>query len=145
LIRYDIICAKGHEFDGWFSNSDAYDKQAKRGLISCTHCGVTKIEKQIMAPGIPTKGNSKPETQAMSAAPDPRAAAMLQVMREYRKHVVANSENVGTQFAEEARKIHFKEVKERPIIGEATREEAVALLEDGIDVQPIPRLPEDGN
>jgi hypothetical protein len=145
LIRYDLICAKGHEFDGWFSNSDAYDKQAKRGLISCTHCGVTKIEKQIMAPGIPTKGNRKPETQAMSAAPDPRAAAMLMVMREYRKHVVANSENVGTQFAEEARKIHFKEVKERPIIGEATREEAVALLEDGIDVQPIPRLPEDGN
>jgi hypothetical protein len=143
VIRYDLICAKGHEFDGWFSNSDAYDKQAKRGLISCTHCGVTKIEKQIMAPGIPTKGNSK---QAMTGGPqDARAAAMMQMMREYRKHVTENSENVGDRFAEEARKIHFKEVKERPIIGEATKEEAVALIEEGIDVQPIPRLPEDGN
>jgi hypothetical protein len=146
VIRYDLICGKGHEFDGWFSNSDAYDKQAKRGLISCTACGDSKIEKQIMAPGIPTKGNRRVETQAMTAGPvDPRAAAMMQMMREYRKHVTANSENVGTNFAEEARKIHFKEVKERPIYGEATPDDAMALIEDGIDVHPIPRLPEDGN
>ena len=87
MIRYDLVCSKGHEFDGWFSNSDAYDKQAKRGLISCTHCGVTKIEKQIMAPGIPTKGNRKPETQAMSAAPDPRAAARRATRRVQRAPV----------------------------------------------------------
>jgi hypothetical protein len=146
VIRYDLRCGKGHEFDGWFSNSDAYDKQAKRGLISCTECGDSKIEKQIMAPGIPTKGNRRAETQAMSAGPvDPRAAAMMQMMREYRKHVTANSENVGNSFAEEARKIHFKEVKERPIYGEATPDDAMALIEDGIEVHPIPRLPEDGN
>lgn len=146
MIRYDLICSKGHEFDGWFSDSSAYDKQAKRGLISCTHCGVNKIEKQIMAPGIPTKGNRKSETQAMSAGPlDPRAAAMVQVMRDYRKHVTENSENVGKKFADEARKIHFKEVKERSIYGEATADDAKALIEDGIDVHPIPRLPEDGN
>jgi hypothetical protein len=146
VIRYDLRCSKGHEFDGWFSNSDAYDKQAKRGLISCTECGDSKIEKQIMAPGIPAKGNRRADTQTMTAGPvDPRAAAMMQMMRDYRKHVVDNSENVGNQFAEEARKIHFKEVKERAIYGEATRDEAQSLLEDGIDVQPIPRLPEDGN
>jgi hypothetical protein len=146
VIRYDLICFKGHEFDGWFSDSAAYDKQAKRGLISCTHCGATKIEKQIMAPGIPTKANRKSEMRAMTAGPiDPRAAAMLQVMRDYRKHVVENSENVGNKFADEARKIHYGEVKERPIIGEATRDEALSLLEDGIDVQPLPHLPEDGN
>ena len=146
MIRYDLICSKGHEFDGWFSDSAAFDTQAKRGLISCAHCGVTKIEKQIMAPGIPTKGNRKSETQAMSAGPiDPRAAAMVQVMRDYRKHVTENSENVGKKFADEARKIHFKEVKERSIYGEATADDAKALIEDGIDVHPIPRLPEDGN
>lgn len=146
MIRYDLVCSKGHEFDGWFSDSAAYDKQAKRGLISCTHCGDSKIEKQIMAPGIAAKGNRGVERQAMTAGPvDPRAVAMMQMMRDYRKHVVDNSENVGTQFAEEARKIHFKEVKERAIYGEATREEAKLLVEDGIDVHPIPRLPEDGN
>jgi hypothetical protein len=146
VIRYDLICAKGHEFDGWFSDSAAYDKQAKRGLISCTVCGINKVEKQIMAPGIPAKSNRKSEKQQMAAGPvDPRATAMMQMMREYRKHVTANSENVGDQFAEEARKIHFKEVKERPIFGEATMDEAKALLEEGVDVHPIPRLPEDGN
>jgi hypothetical protein len=146
LIRYDLICSKGHEFDGWFANSDAYDKQAKRGMISCSHCGVNRIEKQIMAPGIPAKGNRKSESQAMTAGPvDPRAAALMQVMRDYRKHVTENSENVGNKFADEARKIHFKEVKERPIYGEATADDAKALIEDGIDVHPIPRLPEDGN
>ena len=146
MIRYDLICSKGHEFDGWFSDSAAFDTQAKRGLISCTHCGVSNIEKQIMAPGIPTKGNRKSDTQAMSAGPiDPRAAAMVQVMRDYRKHVTENSENVGKKFADEARKIHFKEVNERSIYGEATADDAKALIEDGIDVHPIPRLPEDGN
>lgn len=146
MIRYDLICAKGHEFDGWFSDSAAYDKQAKRGMISCTHCGVNCIEKQIMAPGIPAKGNRKTDKQAMTAGPvDPRAAAMMQMMRDYRKHITENSENVGTQFAEEARKIHFKEVKKRAIFGEATLDDAKALIEDGIGVHPIPRLPEDGN
>jgi hypothetical protein len=147
LIRYDLVCAKGHEFDGWFSNSDAYDKQAKRGLISCTICGVSKIEKQIMAPGIAGKSNRKSDApQIMSSGPvDPRAAAMMQMMRDYRKHVIANSENVGVKFAEEARKIHFKETEERSIYGEATPDDAKALIEEGIEVHPIPRLPEDGN
>ncbi len=146
MIRYDLICAKGHEFDGWFSDSAAYDKQAKRGLISCTVCGVTKIEKQIMAPGIRAKSNRRADVQAMAAGPvDPRAAAMMQMMREYRKHVTENSENVGDKFADEARKIHFNEVKERPIYGEATADDAKALIEEGIEVHPIPRLPEDGN
>jgi hypothetical protein len=146
VIRYDLMCSKGHEFDGWFSDSLAYDTQAKRGLISCTVCGVNRIQKQIMAPGIPAKGNRKSDKQAMTAGPaDPRAVAMMQMMRDYRKHVTANSENVGDKFAEEARKIHFKEVKERPIYGEATSDDAKALVEEGIEVHPIPRLPEDGN
>ena len=146
MIRYDLICAKGHEFDGWFSDSAAYDKQAKRDLISCTVCGETKIQKQLMAPGIGAKGNKKSEPQKMTAGPvDPRAAAMMQMMRDYRRHVTENSENVGPKFAEEARKIHFKESEERAIHGEATRDDVAELVEEGIDVHPIPRLPEDGN
>jgi hypothetical protein len=147
MIRYDLVCGKGHEFDGWFRDSSAYDVQAKRGLVSCTVCGNSKIQKQIMAPSIPTKSNRRGETaQRMVAGPvDPRAAAMMQVMREFRKHVTENSEDVGTKFADEARKIHFKETKERSIYGVATPDDAKALIDEGIEVHPMPRLPEDGN
>jgi hypothetical protein len=147
MIRYDLICDKGHEFDGWFSDSASYDKQAKRGLVECTHCGITKIKKQIMSPGIPSKSNKKSEPSVrMSAGPvDPRAAAMMQMMRDYRKHVETNAENVGNNFAEEARKIHYKESEERGIYGNTSSEEAAALIEEGIEIHPIPVLPEDGN
>lgn len=147
MIRYDLVCEKGHEFDGWFRDSDTYDKQAKRGLVSCTHCGTAKIQKQIMAPGIPSKSNKKSENAVrMIAGPvDPRAAVMMQMMRDYRKHVEANAENVGNSFAEEARKIHYKETKERGIYGNTSSEEAASLIEEGIEIHPIPVLPEDGN
>ena len=147
MIRYDLVCEKGHEFDGWFSDSASYDKQAKRGLVSCTHCGTAKIQKQIMAPGIASKANKKSDTAVrMSAGPvDPRAQAMMQMMRDYRKHVEANAENVGNNFAEEARKIHYKETEERGIYGNASRDDVVALTEEGIEIHPIPVLPEDGN
>jgi hypothetical protein len=147
MIRYDLICDKGHEFDGWFSDSASYDTQAKRGLIECTHCGIAKIKKQIMSPGIPSKSNKKSEAAVrMSAGPvDPRAAAMMQMMRDYRKHVETNAENVGKNFAEEARKIHYKESQERGIYGQTSSEEAAALIEEGIEIHPIPVLPEDGN
>ena len=147
MIRYDLVCEKGHEFDGWFRDSDTYDKQAKRGLVSCTHCGTVKIQKQIMAPGIPSKSNKKSENAVrMTAGPvDPRAAAMMQMMRYYRKHVETNAENVGNNFAEEARKIHYKETKERGIYGHTSSEDAAALIEEGIEIHPIPVLPEDGN
>ena len=147
MIRYDLVCDKGHEFDGWFRDSDAYDKQAKRGLVSCTHCGTAKIQKQIMAPGIPSKSNKKSDNAVrMSAGPaDPRAQAMMQMMRDYRKHVETNAENVGNNFAEEARKIHYKETKERGIYGQTSPDDAAALIEEGIDIHPIPVLPEDGN
>ena len=147
MIRYDLVCEKGHEFDGWFSDSASYDKQAKRGLVSCTHCGTIKIQKQIMAPGIGSKSNKKSDTAVrMSAGPvDPRAAAMMQMMRDYRKHVEANAENVGNNFAEEARKIHYKETEERGIYGHTSAADAAALIEEGIEIHPIPVLPEDGN
>ncbi|NJM29531.1 MAG: DUF1178 family protein [Rhizobiales bacterium] len=147
MIRYDLICDKGHAFDGWFSDSAAYDKQAKRGLVECAACGSAKIEKQLMAPGIPSKSNRKVEApRKMAAGPiDPRARMMMQMMREMRKTVEENAEYVGDKFADEARKIHYKETEERGIYGEATPGDALALAEEGIEVHPLPRLPEDGN
>jgi hypothetical protein len=147
MIRYDLQCEKGHEFDGWFSNSEAYEKQVKRKLVECVVCGSVKIEKQLMAPGIPAKSNTKSDVaRPMVAGPvDPRAQAMLQVMREYRAHVEKTAENVGENFAEEARKIHYNEKQARGIYGHATPVEAAELMEEGIDVHPLPMLPEDGN
>lgn len=157
MIRYDLICDKGHEFDGWFSDSAAYDVQAKRGLVTCVHCGSAKIEKQLMAPGIPVKGNRKKEgpTRPVAAAPaaqpvlasafDPRQEKLLQMMREMRKTVEENAEYVGNRFAEEARKIHYEESDKRGIYGETTAQDAKELIEEGIEIHPLPVLPEDGN
>jgi hypothetical protein len=147
MIRYDLVCDRGHEFDAWFSDSAAYDTQRKRGFVECSHCGSSEIEKQIMAPRIATKSNQRgePSQQVMTPPQDPRMQAMMQMMREMRKHVEANAENVGDRFAEEARKQHYSETEKRGIYGSATPEAARDLAEEGIEVYPLPVLPEDGN
>ena len=146
MIHYDLICDKGHAFDGWFRNSAAYDEQAGKGLVTCTQCGSAKVEKQLMAPGIPVKSNRKSEVNTMVAAPaDPRLAELMKMMREMRRHVEENAEYVGDRFAEEARKIHYEETEQRGIYGQTTPDEAKELIEEGIAVHPLPRLPEDGN
>lgn len=147
MIRYDLTCENGHAFDGWFADSAAYDKLARKKLVECTHCGSVKVEKQIMAPGIPMKSNRKADAAVKLSTPptDPRMREMVQMMRELRQHVETNAENVGDKFAEEARKIHYKESEERGIYGSATPDDAKALIEEGITVMPLPRLPEDSN
>ena len=144
MIRYDLICDKGHEFDGWFRDSDAFEKQVKRKLVSCSHCGSENVEKQLMAPGIPAKSNTK-STTMMTGVVDPRTQMLMQMMREVRKNVEENSEYVGDKFADQARKMHYSEIEKRGIYGEAKPEEAKALIEEGIEVHPLPRLPEDSN
>lgn len=147
MIRYDLICDKGHEFDGWFRDSAAFDSQAKRHLVSCTRCGSSQVSKQLMAPGIPVKSNRKAEApqKMLAGAVDPHTGKMLQMMREVRRNIEENSEYVGDRFAEEARKIHYSESKKRGIYGEAKPEDAKALIEEGIEVHPLPMLPEDSN
>jgi hypothetical protein len=147
MIKYDLICDKGHEFDGWFRDSAAFEKQSKRRLISCTLCGSDEVTKQLMAPGIPVKSNRKAEaSQTMLAgAVDTRTQKLMQIMREVRKNVEANAEYVGDRFADEARKIHYAESEKRGIYGEAKLEDAKALIDEGIEVHPLPRLPEDSN
>ena len=147
MIHYDLTCEKGHAFDGWFRNSAAYDEQASRGLVTCSQCGSAKVEKQLMAPGIPVKSNRKDDgPRKMVAAPaDPKLAELMTMMREMRRHVEENAEYVGDRFAEEARKIHYEETEQRGIYGQTTPDEAKALIEEGIAVHPLPRLPEDGN
>ena len=146
MIRYDLICADDHEFDGWFSDSASFDKQLAAGIVECPVCGTSSVQKALMAPGIPAKSNAKAEPRAvMQNAPNSPAAEMVDMIRKLRKHVEDNSEYVGPRFAEEARKIHYEETEARGIYGEASLDEARELNEEGIDVQPLPVLPEEKN
>ena len=163
MIRYNLVCAKGHEFESWFANSAAYDKQARRGLVECPTCGSSKVEKALMTPRLARTRKSgapisaPPETVATpqtAAAPEPAAAvAMISPqerelrakLKELREHLVANAENVGQRFPEEARKMHYGEKKHRSIYGSATPDDAKALHEEGIEFAPLPVLPDERN
>ncbi|HVU19243.1 MAG TPA: DUF1178 family protein [Rhizomicrobium sp.] len=130
MIVYNLRCKNSHEFEGWFKDSSAFDAQAGSGKLVCPICNSRKVEKAIMAPSVSgTKKN-------VSAPEEMRR--MRQFMTGLRKHVLENAENVGKNFAEEARKIHYGEIAERPIYGDATVEEAMELVEEGIDVAPLP-------
>lgn len=148
MILYSLCCSKDHGFEAWFRNSDAFDKQAKKGVVSCPVCGDTKVRKAIMAPRI-AKGAAKPSEAAAVPAPPSAPAAgshvmapkLREMLHELRKQVEANCDYVGDQFAEEARKIHYGESEERGIYGETSDDEAEALKEEGIEVGRIPWLP----
>ena len=146
MIHYDLVCKHGHKFDGWFSSSAAYDSQRQSKDVLCPNCGTTEVEKQLMTPGIPRKGNSKSgNRQLVSGAGDPQLKKLVEKLRELRQHVERHADYVGERFADEARRIHYKEAEERGIYGEATPDDARALIDEGIEVQPLPLLPEDFN
>lgn len=132
MIRYDLRCDQGHAFDGWFRDSDGFDKLRSAGQVACTQCGSVRVEKALMAPGVALKPDARPE--GLRTPRDPRKAA-LEAMRQ---HVEKNSDYVGMSFATEARAIHEGQAPERAIHGEAKLEDAKKLLEDGIAVAPLP-------
>jgi hypothetical protein len=148
MILYALNCSKDHAFEAWFANSAAFDKQAKKGIVSCPICGDSKVRKAIMAPRIAKGGNKKDlhappptATPAPAAGSHVMAPQMREMLQELRKQVEGNCDYVGDQFAEEARKIHYGETEERGIYGETSDAEAEALQEEGIEVGRIPWLP----
>lgn len=149
MILYALNCSKDHAFEAWFPNSAAFDKQAKKGIVSCPICGDIKVRKAIMAPriakGAGKKAPAAPQAPAPPPSPQPgnhvMAPQMREMLHELRKQVEANCDYVGTDFAEEARKIHYGETEERGIYGEASDADAEALQEEGIEVGRIPWLP----
>ncbi|APF36014.1 hypothetical protein BOQ54_00595 [Chelatococcus daeguensis] len=155
MIRYDLVCDKDHAFDSWFPDSAAYEKLLAGGFVACPHCGSTKVAKAIMAPAVKRtdKGRTAPSPAPAAGPPGPAPVALLsekeQQMRAFlravRRHVVENAENVGERFPDEARRIHAGETEERAIYGDASLEEVRSLHEEGIEVLPLPRLPEEGN
>ncbi len=152
MIHYQLQCDQAHAFDGWFKDSATFEKQAKRGLIECPECGSTSVERALMAPAVPKKGNTLPvpvKPQAPAAAPQPPVpvaggrlpAQMVAMLQRMRAEVEKHCDYVGDGFADEARRIHRGEVDERPIYGEATDEQAESLAEEGINVARIPWVP----
>lgn len=134
MIRYALTCADGHGFEAWFRSSDAFDWQVAAKEVHCPVCGDIRIGKVPMAPHVARR--KEPITRKEKR----RSYAML---RDLREKLTANSEDVGSRFPEEARKIHYEEVAPRGIHGEASLEEARALDEEGVSFWPLPRLPED--
>jgi hypothetical protein len=167
MIRYTLVCDKHHEFESWFKNSAAYEKQVGQGLVICPSCGSAKVEKGLMTPRLgrsDSRQNSNQESQQdgatqQSAAAAPEAAtnaapvAMMtpqeqelrRKLREVRDYLVKNAENVGSRFSEEARKMHYGEIAHRSIYGVASAKDAEALLDEGIAVAALPVLPDDRN
>ena len=137
MIRYDLVCAKGHLFDAWFSDSASYEEQVAAGLVECPVCGSTRIEKQLMAPAV--KGARQREGTLSE-----ETAKLRALVRALHEHVRREAEYVGPRFAEEARRRAEKE-DARPIWGEASGEEVKALHEEGIPVLPLPPLPDKKN
>jgi hypothetical protein len=156
MIRYNLHCERGHAFDSWFQSSSAYDSQVRRKLVTCPTCGSAKVEKAIMAPQIVgKKGRDKAAPEPAPAA-EPAASESTPLMmaqerelraklKELRDHIVKNADNVGDRFPNEARKMHYGDIEHRPIYGEASPEEARSLVEEGVEVSPLPVLPDDRN
>lgn len=143
MIRYALKCPEGHRFESWFQNAAAFDALAAGGRVSCPDCGATGVEKCLMTPDVRTASAEAP-TQAPAPGPaHPLAAGTAQerALAELRARVEAESDYVGTAFASEARAIHAGEAPERQIYGEARLEEAVALIEDGVPIAPLPFTP----
>jgi len=149
MILYNLRCAADHEFEAWFKDSAAFDEQSAAGEVVCPVCGDASVAKAPMAPRI-AKGGAKgapPTDEGDESAPgrqtytNSKAAEIRRTLIELRRHVEANSDYVGKQFAEEARKIHYGETEERSIYGEATEDQAQELTEEGIKIGRIPWLP----
>jgi hypothetical protein len=156
MILYSLHCARGHAFESWFQSSSAYDAQVKRQLVSCPACGSVRVEKAIMAPQIVSKRGRDGAVPAPAPAAEVTAPASTPLLlaqerelraklRELREHIVKNADNVGERFPNEARKMHYGDIEHRPIYGEASPDEARALIEEGVEVSPLPVLPDDRN
>lgn len=141
MIHYSLICENAHKFDGWFRNAEAYDQQHDRGIVTCPVCMSKKVDKALMAPSV---SRSSSERVALSIG-HPEQGQLRAAMQALRNKVMSEADYVGDKFAEEARKIHFKEVEARGIYGEATREEVTGLIEDGVDFMPLPHIPKEHN
>jgi hypothetical protein len=140
MIRFALVCDRGHDFEAWFGSGSAYEQQEAARSISCPVCGGTGVRKAPMAAAI-IRGKPK-QGESLATQERKKTYAFLKGLRD---HLTANADNVGPAFPEEARKMHYGETESRNIYGEASVDEAKALSDEGIPALPLPPLPEDHN
>ncbi len=142
MIVYDLACAHGHRVEGWFGSGDDFEQQQSKGLVRCPMCDVAQVERLPSARVAVPKGApaAAPSPTPASTQNDNAVAGIPAELIAKLREVVRNTENVGTRFPEEARKIHYEEVPARAIRGQASPEEAQALRDEGIDFAPIPSV-----
>ncbi len=165
MILYQLACVAEHRFETWFRHSEAYDDQVERGLLSCPVCGSGQVTKSIMAPAVVVGSGKRvpadmpPQNMLVPTGPpqfpaadpatgpllDDRHRAIRAAMRAVRDKILSEGQNVGPRFPEEARSMHEGAIPVRPIHGQATRDEAKSLIEDGIMILPVPVVPEELN
>ncbi len=161
MIVFNLSCSEQHVFDGWFRSADEYDRQAANGLVECPFCGDKHITKQLSAPRINSGASSgksdgssmlssesspissSQNKQPASRAQEVLAASMLpglqeHMLKQFKNFVLTNTENVGNEFAETARRIHYGEESHRNIRGRVSLSEAVALRDEGIETVSLP-------
>ena len=142
MIVFDLVCAEGHRFEGWFASSGAFDDQQARGLVACPHCSSAEIAKAPMAPAVPAKGNTRaemaPAANAVTGKLPPEVVRAMEALATAQAKALQDSTWVGTRFAEESRAMHYGERPHSTIHGQATRDEAAALADEGIAVSPLP-------
>lgn len=151
MIKYALKCDNGHAFEAWFQNAAGYDEQVARGFVTCPTCGSASVSKALMAPSVaPSRraaaagpaadppSSDVGSTPMAMLTPEARMRVIEDKLRALRAQVEATSEYVGDTFSDEARRIHDGDAEERAIYGEATREEAQALADDGVPCTPIP-------
>lgn len=165
MIKYQLICDKSHEFEGWFGDSAAFESQQESGLLTCPVCGSADVRRALMAPNLASpktrktdlaeqQPSAQPEPQPQPQAPQQASAALppaaarkkqelMSQMRALQTKIRQECRDVGNDFAEEARKIHYGEVEPEGIYGQATAEEREALDEEGIEIMDMPWLPKD--
>ena len=132
MIHYALRCAAGHEFDGWFADSNAFDRQAESGLVECPFCGLAKVSRALMAPAV-----ARTELQLPANPP----AALLASLQQLRATIEANAENVGDDFPVIVRAMHEGEIEPSNIYGNTTEDEAESLHDEGIGIARIPWVP----
>jgi len=170
MIKFALKCSDDHRFEAWFKSGAEFDKLQSAGLLTCAVCGTIEVDKALMAPNVGVKANRRTPASvpalrdgpapsagrvaephvstppiAADGAPSAKLAAMVEALRELRTAVTRDADYVGDKFAEEARKVHFQEAPARAIYGNATREQVRELVDDGVEIAPLPSLPEDHN
>ncbi|MEL6436548.1 MAG: DUF1178 family protein [Pseudomonadota bacterium] len=142
-MKFSLICEHDHTFEAWFRSNDDFDTQAKRGFVECPHCGSSKVGKALMAPSVATGRAKDDRKQAvMMAATQAAQAEAYAKLRELTAKVKENASDVGEKFPDEARAMHYGEKPAAPIYGKAGREEVEALVDEGVELMPLPDLPE---